>query len=186
MDVTHPQPHVVILPFASQGHIKPMLMLAQLLSNANFYVTFVNTHHNHNLILKMIINNTSFRSRFPRLRFEVIPDGLSPEHPRSGPQRVDLYFSIGLASKAKLKDILMGVSLTQEWSPPKCLIADGIMSFAIDVAEELHIPVITFRSYNASCTWINFHIENLIQQGEIPFHGAPKIFLTLKFFLKWF
>ncbi|KAL8517418.1 hypothetical protein ACS0TY_015600 [Phlomoides rotata] len=27
-------PHVVILPFPTQGHIKPMLMLAELLSQA--------------------------------------------------------------------------------------------------------------------------------------------------------
>ncbi|XP_059667887.1 7-deoxyloganetic acid glucosyltransferase-like [Cornus florida] len=167
MDVS--QPHVVILPFPVQGHIKPMLMLAQLLCNANFYVTFVNTHHNHNLMFKLIINSTTFKALFPTLRFEVIPDGLPPEHPRSGPQFLDLMFSIVFAPKAKFKDILLLGQETGHWPPPTCVIADGMMSFAIDVAEELHIPVITFRTHNASSTWLYFHIENLIQQGEIPF-----------------
>ncbi|XP_059667888.1 UDP-glycosyltransferase 85A7-like [Cornus florida] len=175
MDVSEPQPqpqpHVVILPFPAQGHIKPMLMLAQLLCTANFCVTFVNTLHNHNLMFKLIINNTAFKALFLTLRFEVIPDGLPPQHPRSGPQLLDIFFYMGFESKAKFKDILTGLHQQQEWSPPTCIIADGIMSFAIDVAEQLHITVITFRTYNASCTWLYFHIQNLIQQGEIQFHG---------------
>ncbi|XP_059636366.1 7-deoxyloganetic acid glucosyltransferase-like [Cornus florida] len=171
MDV--PRPHVVILPFPAQGHIKPMLMLAKLLCHANFNVTFVNTDHNHNHIINSI-NQTTFNSHFPTLRFEAIPDGLPPEHPRSGLHILDLFYSIESASKAKFKDLI--VSLGQEngvpyCSPPTCVISDGIMSFAIDVAEELHIPVITFRTYNASCTWVYFHIEKLIQEGHIPFKG---------------
>ncbi|KAA8518969.1 hypothetical protein F0562_016257 [Nyssa sinensis] len=167
MDV--PQPHVVILPFPAQGHIKPMLMLAELLCHAGFDITFVNTDHNHTHI-----DQSGFHSRFPRLRFMSIPDGLPPEHPRifSGRLAPDWLFSTRSVSKPKFKDLV--ISLSQEtgrWSPPTCIIADGIMSSAIDVAEELEIPVITFRTYNAGSTWINFHITKLIEKGEIPFQG---------------
>ncbi|PIN05115.1 UDP-glucuronosyl and UDP-glucosyl transferase [Handroanthus impetiginosus] len=51
---------------------------------------------------------------------------------------------------------------------PACVISDGIMSFAIDVAAELEIPAITFRTYSATCTWTTFHLQKLIQDGEIP------------------
>lgn len=46
--------------------------------------------------------------------------------------------------------------------PVTCIIADGIMSFAIDIAEEFHIPVITFRTYNATSTWVYFHLHQLL------------------------
>lgn len=45
------------------------------------------------------------------------------------------------------------------------------MAFAIDVAEELNVPVIAFWGYNATCTWVCFHLEKLIQSGDIPFLG---------------
>ncbi|KAL2554555.1 UDP-glycosyltransferase 85A2 [Forsythia ovata] len=157
-------PHVVLLPFPAQGHIKPVLMLAQLLCHGagGFNITFVNTEHNHRRLLNLI-DQTAFSRRFPTLQFMSIPDGLSPEHPRTGPSLVDLFFSTSSVSKPEFRNLI--VSLSQE---PTCIIADGIMSFAIDVADELGIPVITFRTYSATCTWIYFHLQKLIRDGEIP------------------
>lgn len=51
---------------------------------------------------------------------------------------------------------------------PACIISDGMMSFAIDVAAELGIPAITFRTHSATATWTCFHLQKLIQDGEIP------------------
>ncbi|XP_059667889.1 7-deoxyloganetic acid glucosyltransferase-like [Cornus florida] len=176
MDV--PQPHAVILPFPAQGHIKPMLMLAKLLSHANFYITFVNTLDIHNHFLELI-NQTTFNNLFPRLRFMAIPDGLPPEHPRSGPQFIrDLFISIlSAAPKHKFRDLLLSLINGPEtgggqWSTPTCVIADGLISIlAIDVAEELHIPVIAFRTVSASSYWVYLNIPKLIEEGLIPFQG---------------
>ncbi|CAI9766241.1 unnamed protein product [Fraxinus pennsylvanica] len=156
-------PHVVLLPFPAQGHIKPMLVLAQLLCHGgSFNITFVNTEHNHRRLLNLI-DQPAFSRRFPTLQFMSIPDGLQPEHPRAGPSAVDLFFSTSSVSKPEFRNLI--VSLSQE---PTCIIADGIMSFAVDVADELGIPVITFRTYSATCTWVYFHLQKLIQNGEIP------------------
>ncbi|KAK9290061.1 hypothetical protein L1049_008225 [Liquidambar formosana] len=73
-------PHVVILPFPAQGHIKPMLRLAELLCLAGLHVTFVNSDHNHARLLKSM-DVTAFCRRLPGFRFESLPDGLTPEHP---------------------------------------------------------------------------------------------------------
>ncbi|XAR68881.1 7-deoxyloganetic acid glucosyltransferase [Bertholletia excelsa] len=43
------------------------------------------------------------------------------------------------------------------------------MSFGLNVAEELGIPAIAFRTYSACCTWTYFHISRLVEEGEIPF-----------------
>ncbi|RZC64487.1 hypothetical protein C5167_008183 [Papaver somniferum] len=45
------KPHVVCAPFPTQGQINPMLKLAKLLHHKGFYVTFVNTEHNHQSLL---------------------------------------------------------------------------------------------------------------------------------------
>ncbi|GLT63347.1 hypothetical protein SLA2020_359200 [Shorea laevis] len=45
-------PHVVCVPFPTQGHINPMLKLAKLLHHKGFHVTFVNTDYNHRRLLR--------------------------------------------------------------------------------------------------------------------------------------
>ncbi|KAJ0028159.1 hypothetical protein Pint_35281 [Pistacia integerrima] len=55
-------------------------------------------------------------------------------------------------------------SLKEEKGPfqlPTCVIADGNMCFAIDVAEEFEIPTLTFRT----------HLSKLVEEGEVPFGG---------------
>ncbi|KAL8526803.1 hypothetical protein ACS0TY_015864 [Phlomoides rotata] len=137
-------PHVVILPFPTQGHIKPMLMLAELLSQAGFTISFVNTDHFHS----RLIDEPAFRRCCPGVEFLSIPDGLPSDHPRIGPSFVDLFRSITAASKPVLRSL--------------------IMSFANDVAEELGIPAISFRTDSAAATWSYFHFDKLIEEGEMP------------------
>ncbi|KAL5809203.1 hypothetical protein ACOSQ3_029894 [Xanthoceras sorbifolium] len=154
-------PHVVFLPFPAQGHIKPMMKLAKLLNHAKFQVTFVNTDHNHDRLMNTMsyTDLTSFYNRFPTFLFRSIPDGLQPDHPRSA------------VSKPAFRRLLMSSSSeTGRWQPPTCIIADGIMSFvAIEVAEELGIPIITFRTYSATCSWTYFHLLKLIEEEQVPF-----------------
>ncbi|KAK3226255.1 hypothetical protein Dsin_006117 [Dipteronia sinensis] len=59
------------------------------------------------------------------------------------------------------------ISIISDQCRPTCIITDGIMSFAaIDVAEDLGIPVITFRTISASGMWTFF---KLVETGEVPF-----------------
>ncbi|XP_060202147.1 7-deoxyloganetic acid glucosyltransferase-like [Lycium barbarum] len=171
--MANPQPHVVMLPFPAQGHIKPMLMLAEVLCHAGFRISFVNTDHIHNIIVENI--DKSPLSQFPGFRFLSIPDGLPPEHPRDSSSIKDLFTSINSTGKIMFRDLIISLlrrdDLEREeiWHAPCCIIADGIMStLAIDVEEELEMPVITFRTYSATCTWVYFHLEKLIEQKEIP------------------
>ncbi|KAI3443065.1 Glycosyltransferase, partial [Psidium guajava] len=164
------EPHVLILPFPAQGHIKPMLCLAKLLAAAHLRVTFLNTHHNH---------RSPSSSPSPLLRLESIPDGLPDDHPRSLERIEELLLSIKTAMKAHLRDFLLSESLEP---PLTCVIADGIMSIGIDVAEELGFPAISFRTHSACCLWTYFCIPTFIHEGRLPFpdddldkefHGLP-------------
>ncbi|KAJ0028157.1 hypothetical protein Pint_35283 [Pistacia integerrima] len=252
-------PHVLFLPFPAQGHIKPMLSLAELLSHAGFQATFINTDHNYDRLLHNS-DISSFHNRFPKFQFISIPDGINqtevddsgllsvgvrtlrhafhlsvnsgadcrvpcsavglqyqaltnlelllsragfqvtfvnsdhnhdpllhntdisafcnrfpqvsvqvyicdglpPDHLRSGLYDKNLLFFNRVVFKLALCELLN--SLKEEKGPfqlPTCVIADGNMCFAIDVAEEFEIPSITFRT----------HLSKLVEEGEVPFGG---------------
>ncbi|KAK1562255.1 hypothetical protein Q3G72_008895 [Acer saccharum] len=157
-------PHVIFLSFPVQGHIKPMMKLAELLNQAGSQVTFVNTDHSHDLLMSHT-DLTSFDDRSPNFLFRSIPDGLHPDRALSLSNIKELLDTLQAVAKPAFRELLISTSMR-----PTCIIADGIMSFAaIDVAEELGIPVVAFRTHNASCTWTYFHLSKLVEAGEVPF-----------------
>lgn len=48
---TAKKPHAVCIPYQAQGHISPMLKLAELLNHKGFHITFVHTEFNHKRLL---------------------------------------------------------------------------------------------------------------------------------------
>ncbi|PSS34601.1 7-deoxyloganetic acid glucosyltransferase [Actinidia chinensis var. chinensis] len=149
-------PHVLILPFPAQGHVKPMLTLAELLCHAGLHVTFINTDHNHHNLRR-----SSSAPRPHRLRFASIPGVHRPNI-------TDLFFSVMDNFKPKFRDLVVSMG----GPPPTCIIADGIMAVgAVEVGEERGIPVICFRTQSACSTWTYLHLTKLIEDGEIPFSG---------------
>lgn len=168
-------PHVVLLPFPAYGHIKPMLTLAKLFSHAGFRITFVNTEQYHDRLFGNT-DVTAFYKHFPNFLCTSIPDGLPPDNPRFGIYIKDWFCSNKPVSKLAFRQLLMTPGRL-----PTCIISDSIMSFAIDVAEELNIPIIAFRAYSAYCFWSDFHFSKLAEEGELPVTGR---FLFFIFFEK--
>ncbi|KAE8661125.1 hypothetical protein F3Y22_tig00116939pilonHSYRG00320 [Hibiscus syriacus] len=131
-----------MLPMPNQGHLKPMLKLAELLCHASFQVTFINTEYVNETFVSSI-DIQAFSRRFPGFRD---------------------------AAKPALFEVM--VSLMRQQQPPTCIIADGIMSCsAIDAGKEFGAPVLAFRTSSACCIWTYFHLSMLIQEGEVPLQG---------------
>ncbi|KAJ4978129.1 hypothetical protein NE237_008909 [Protea cynaroides] len=172
-----PVPHVLIFPFPLQGHMNSMLKLAELLCPAYFYITFLNSDHNHKRLLRFTDAEARFR-RWPKFRFETITDGLQADDPRS----IELIFEMFEASesiiRALFRDLVISLSRPQQETPPlSCIIADGIIPFAIDVADEFKIPIISFRTVSACSFWAYFCIPKLIAAGELPFQGDMDVLI---------
>jgi len=70
------KPHAVLVPFAAQGHVTPMLKLGKILHFWGFHVTFVNTEYNHRRLLRS--RGAGALDGLPGFRFATIPDGLPP------------------------------------------------------------------------------------------------------------
>ncbi|XP_010674287.1 7-deoxyloganetic acid glucosyltransferase [Beta vulgaris subsp. vulgaris] len=162
-------PHVLIFPLPALGHLTPMLQLAELLCIANFKVTFLNTTHNH----QRLTQHTDIEARFEQysgFEFKTMPDGLSEDNPRTGQGDVkglmiSAIESLSTSAEPLLREILLGSSETAKIT---CLIVDGWMSFASDVANEAEVPVIIFRCSSASCNWSYYCIPKLIEAGDLP------------------
>ncbi|KAH7515021.1 hypothetical protein FEM48_Zijuj11G0152000 [Ziziphus jujuba var. spinosa] len=128
--------------------IKPFLCLAQLLSQTSLYITFVNTRYNH----KCFSNLSALSLQFPNLHFESISDGMPDEDDQPRPLIYDFFYGLKYQAKEHLKELIGTLSRRSEnaQSPPiTCIIGDGSVSFPVDVAEELGIPVISFCCHSA-------------------------------------
>ncbi|KAM1353094.1 hypothetical protein TB2_032315 [Malus domestica] len=169
--------HVVLLPLPSQGHFTPMLSLAQLLCHAGIHVTFLITKHSHSLFTQ----RDALSARFPTLHFESIPDGLPPDHGRKFSALHEVGASLRSTIKPFLRELLISLtkkddetsndgSTRRRLPPLRCMVIDGIfMCFAIDVAEEVGIPIFALRTTSACSFWCYTCIPDLIQQGQLPF-----------------
>ncbi|KAI3983114.1 hypothetical protein MKX01_007361 [Papaver californicum] len=166
-------PHVLIFPLPVQGHVNSMLKLAELLclsaGSRIKQVAFLNSDYNHHRLLRFTDVQTRF-ARFPGFRFETISDGLHADHPRSGDLLNEMFDSIKALTKPLLRKMLISSSSASgSYTPVTCIIVDGIMStFTMDVADELRIPVISFRTISACCFWAYCCIPQLISAGELP------------------
>ncbi|XP_034702975.1 7-deoxyloganetic acid glucosyltransferase-like [Vitis riparia] len=171
MDQGPVSPHVLIFPFPAQGHVNSMLKLAELLSVAGLHVTFLNSEYNQHRLLLHTDIQTRF-SRYPGFRFQTISDGLTTDHPRTGERLMDLFEGLKATAKPIFRELVISRGQGSDTLPPvNCIIADGIMSFTIDIANEVGIPIISFRTISACSFWAYFSALKLIESGELPLKG---------------
>ncbi|KAM2045551.1 hypothetical protein FF1_009793 [Malus domestica] len=120
--------HVLLLPFPAQGHIASVLSFAQLLCHACIHVTLLSTEHNHCLLTE----RRALSAHFPTLHFER-------------------HRLVAQVRNQAMRDLLITLTekdnesygaTTSRRPPSSCVIIDGMMCFAIDVAEKVGIPVL--------------------------------------------
>ncbi|XP_058747749.1 7-deoxyloganetin glucosyltransferase-like [Vicia villosa] len=161
------KPHVVCIPYPAQGHINPMLKLAKLLHfKGGFHVTFVNTEYNHKRLLKSRGPNSL--NGLPSFRFETIPDGL-PETDVDVTQDVpSLCDSTRKTCLPHLKKLISRLNNAVDIPPVTCMVADGVMSFALEAAQEISIPAVIFWTTSA-CGFMGYlQYRMLIEKGFTP------------------
>ncbi|KAL6896746.1 hypothetical protein ACP4OV_007318 [Aristida adscensionis] len=171
--------HVLVFPFPLQGHINGMLPFAVGLVDAGIRVTLLHTDHN-------LRRAAAAASPSPRLRFLSVPDGLPDDHPRSVRALPELAESLqaaaSVAYRALLASLLLlsgsprshGVAADADggFPPVTCVVADGYLPWAIDIAEELGVPALAFRTSSACSVLALLSVPKLLDGGELPFPAA--------------
>ncbi|KAJ9684453.1 hypothetical protein PVL29_016759 [Vitis rotundifolia] len=172
MDQRSVSPHVLILPFPIQGNVNSMLKLAELLCLAGIQVTFLNCHYPHHCLLSYSNVQARF-SRYPGFRFETISDGLPMEHPRTAEQFLDIVDGVKTTTAPLFMEMMISwCRSTSDTRPPlTCIIADELMTFATDVANEVGLPIVFFCAISACSFWAYCSFPQLIEAGEVPITG---------------
>lgn len=157
------QGHVVLIPCPYQGHLSPILQLGAVL------------HYGHGF--SVTIAHTSFnfpRNCPPPFHFISIPDHLSDDDVSSN-NFIDIALKLNVNCKAPLRDLLghfVERGRSEAEASIACIIYDGIMYFSEEVAEELGIPSMSFRTLCAGNVRIYKEYPRLIEEGHIPVQGT--------------
>lgn len=163
----NPKPHVVCIPYPSQGHVTPMMRLAKLLHSRGFHITFVNTEFNHKRLVRA--KGPQSVKGFSDFRFEAIPDGLPPSDRDATQDIPKLCDSTRKNCLVPFKELLGKLNSSPELPRVTCIISDGVMSFGIKAAEEMGIPEVQFWTSPACAMMCFLHYREFINRGICPF-----------------
>ena len=167
------KPYAVCLPHPAQGHINPMLKLAKLLHYKGFHVTFVNTEFIHKCLLKSRGPNSL--DGLPSFQFETIPDGLPPTDANIPMQHMpSLCETIRKTCLAPFRDLISKLNSSPNSHPVTCIVADGIMNFTLDAAQELGLPEVVLETTNASASMCFLQYAHVIEKGLVPLKGMDQ------------
>lgn len=165
--------HVLLFPLPIQSSVNTMLQLAEILCLKGIHVTFLNTEHNYQRLLRC----TSVQSRFAQysglFQFKTIPDGLPEDNPRTVDQFEEIIDSLQSIAVPFLQEILLLGSTSTGGLPLPitCVIADGLFFYALNIAKERGIPFFYFETISPCTLWTYLCIPMLIESGEVPVLG---------------
>ncbi|KDP41397.1 hypothetical protein JCGZ_15804 [Jatropha curcas] len=162
------KPHAVCISYPAQGHINPMLKLAKLLHHKGFHITFVHTEYNHKRLLRSRGSDSVIG--LPSFQFRTIPDGLPPTDSDVTQDIPSLCQSTSKYCLAPFKNLLSELNDTSSSNVPpvSCIVSDGVMSFTVDAAQELCIPLVLFWTTSA-CGFMGYvQYRQLIERGLSP------------------
>jgi hypothetical protein len=184
--------HALLIPYPCSGHINPTLHFARLLHSAGVLVTFVNTEHNHALMVERArgrghahdVVDDVFMWGF---RYVAIPDGLAPSSERGAQD----HYSMGLLRAVvthcagHLRALIVrlnsdaaaaaaaAASSAAALSPVTCVVASELMSFALDVAADLGLPSYMLWGTSACGLACGRAVGELRRRGHVPLKGNP-------------
>ncbi|KAL8097466.1 hypothetical protein AgCh_030555 [Apium graveolens] len=168
------KPHAMCIPFITQGHISPMLKLAKLLHQKGFHISLVNNEFNHRRLLNS--RGLDALDGLPDFSYYAIPDGIPPSDPNATQPPAMMCACPPIHCLPPIKSLVSQfndeANMDSDVPPVTCMVADGLMSFALKVADQLGIPKVLFWTASA-CGLLGYsQYGQLIQRGYTPLKGT--------------
>ncbi|XP_073127136.1 UDP-glycosyltransferase 76B1-like [Henckelia pumila] len=139
---------VILFPLPFQGHINPMIQLANILHSRGFTISIIHTHF-----------NSPDPSKYPHLTFHLIPDGLS-EDQESKFDVLRLLHLLNANCIGPFRECLE--KLMSAHDDIACIITDALLFCSKDVAQDLGIHRIVLRT-SSVCSFLAFATVPLLQ-----------------------
>lgn len=159
-------PHVLVIPYPSQGHVIPLMELSQLLTQQGLKITFVNTEFDHKRIINALAGDDNIIQN--GINLVSITDGLdSVEERRKAGKTSEAVLQV---MPGKVEELIkkMNGSDSEKLS---CVIADQSISWALEIAEKHRIKRAAFCPAAAASLVLTFSIQKLIDDGIIDDDG---------------
>ncbi|KAF2294875.1 hypothetical protein GH714_025824 [Hevea brasiliensis] len=134
---------VILFPLPLQGHINPMIQLANILYSKGFSISVIHTNFNS-------LNS----SKYPHFTFNSIPDGLLESE--ASTEDAILLSILNFKCAEPFRNCLAKLFLDVLEEPIACLIPDVVCCFAKPVAEGLELPTIVLRTTSKVCIFMAF------------------------------
>ncbi|KAF7136204.1 hypothetical protein RHSIM_Rhsim08G0012200 [Rhododendron simsii] len=164
------KPHAVCVPFPAQGHVTPMMKLAQLLHSRGFFITYVNTEFNHKRLVRS--RGPEYVEGYVGFQFKTIPDGLPPSDRDATQDPPALCASLRTNCLGPFRALLTELNSSAGTPQVSYVVSDGIMGFGREAAEELGIPEVQFWTASACGLMGYLQYPELIEKGIVPFKGT--------------
>ncbi|KAH7284408.1 hypothetical protein KP509_34G053500 [Ceratopteris richardii] len=182
-------PHAVVFPFPTQGHINPLSFLAKLLLDAGIDVTFVHSQTTYSMLQKRLqtelvteeesCDRSSARSRrSSNLYVEVIQDDVPTNNDGTRVGSSLALFMSSIPTMQKNFESLLQ-RLMNDGRRPSCIISDSFLPWTQDVAAQFRIPRIEFWSSTATVYSMGFSIPKLLSEGHVPLPPEANMELTI-------
>ncbi|KAK8647474.1 hypothetical protein V6N13_121210 [Hibiscus sabdariffa] len=156
---------VILFPMPFQGHISPMLQLANILHEKGFSISIIHTRFNS--------PNTSNYAHF---RFYPIPDGVSENYViSSDPVRILAFLkSLNSNCQTPVRDCLTELITTtsEDEDPIACLVTDVLWYCTQAVADDLKLPRVVLRTTNVSSFLALVTMPSLFRKGYLPLQDS--------------
>ncbi|KAK6930662.1 UDP-glucuronosyl/UDP-glucosyltransferase [Dillenia turbinata] len=167
--MAHPEPHFLIITFPAQGHINPAIQFAKRLIHAGATVSFATGVYAR--------RRMSMLPKLKGLSFVTFSDGLDDGFIAKVHDPSVLMSDMKRCGSQTLRELIL--SMANEGRPVTCLIYSLGLTWAADVARDLHLPSAFFWNQPATVLGIYYYYFNGYEDAIRNTSKDPSSFVQL-------
>lgn len=152
-------PHVLVIPFPAQGHVIPMMELAQSLVKRGMKITFVNKAQNHRRVIDSLPERDVIGNQ---IRLFSVPVELDPKS-----ISLETFF---LFMSRKVEELIDEINASDS-EKIACVLIRHMLGWAMEIAADKGIRRAVFCAAAATRLALRSSIPKLIEDRIIDNHG---------------
>lgn len=171
------KPHILTLPYPSQGHINPLLHLSKRLASKGAKATLVTT-----LFISKSFTSCTAPTLDSPVEFDAISDGFDDGGFTQADNIESYLFHLQVAGSKSLAELILRHK--NSGHPIDCIIYDAFLPWALDVAKAFGLRCAAFFTQPCSVNYIYYLTYNglLDAHGDssslVKIHGMPDMLVS--------